>query len=202
MGRNNLPENYSESSWQGPGASTEENGFSDPQNLAMLLKAGGGDPSVKEYIRRMLMGQATSGPGSLFGQSNRAWASAAFNPPGADVRAGAGARSGGGGHMQGAMQRGSVPANSQRNPDYEAKLQDQRAARNRQSTLDQDYNQSQRMDQGRLSLLQQIMNKVGGGRSNTSSREEIFNNAGGPQVMQLHSQQSFSPQDLLQFLMR
>jgi hypothetical protein len=193
QGGNSTPRNAGHAA--GRGFATGGSGGLGAAQLAALMNAGGGDPAMRNYIAQTL-GQ-WRGP-YTYNLDKRA---AAFNPPGANIQPGVGghgsARTSGG-----AIQQGSFGMNlNHPSQQYQDRYNDERSARNRQTSLNQDFSNEQRMNNERLRLLHQIMGGVGG-RNSTSMREEVFNNAGGPQVMQLHSQQSFSPQDLLQFLMR
>lgn len=183
---------------QGQGGTGQMFSSLNPGLVAQLFAAGKGDPRILKYIQEKLM-SGLSRPGvSPMDRFEANKQAAAFNPSGANVSAGAGARSVGGNGSSGALSanRGSGPSRF-----FMDQYSDKRDAANRQTQMNQDFDQQHRTMQDRMSLLKQIMGGINGG-AGRSTTEQIFNNAGGPQVVKLHSTQSLSPQDLLQYLMR
>lgn len=182
------------------GSDARPKGF-QASDIAALLQAAGGDPHVQEYIRARLEGQATPAL-SYMGNFNRMKQAAAFNPDPAPVnRQG---RAAGGGSTHAGMPKVKPQGESYQ---FRDRYQDNRQFNNRQRSMNQDVDQADRMNQIKLSLLQKLMGQGGYAGSNMfktstdSTREELFNNAGGPQAVPLKqhtvTQNSFSPQDIL-----
>lgn len=175
----------------------------NPALIAQLVQAGQGDPRIMKYIQAKL----TSGlnrPGTDPRDRTEAmYQAAAFNEPGADVRGRPG-RPGGGGSSRSGMSQVKPQGESYQ---FRDRYQDNRQFNNRQRSMNQDVDQADRMNQIKLSLLQKLMGQGGYAGSNMfktstdSTREELFNNAGGPQAVPLKqhtvTQNSFSPQDIL-----
>lgn len=171
-------------------------------DIGSLIAQSQGDPRVMKMIQAILQAQ-TMGPRNAYASDQFGKMQAAFNPPGADPRPQTGNVAHG--SRGGAMKMGTYGADGQRNPDYENRLADERSARNRQTTLNQDYDQEGRMNQLKLSILQKLQG--GYGRSNMTNQtrvrdsQQVFNNAGAPQIVPIHEtetmSQGFSPQDIL-----
>lgn len=184
----------------GHGFSPQGSGGMGPEQLALLLKNGGGDPSVSAYIHDMLAQWA-----SPFNY-NASLKASRFNPPAAMP----GNPVGGTAHGQRTLgfTNGTNIDLGARKQRYEQGYQDKRGSANRQNTLDQDYRQAERMQNMKLALAQHILGQYG--RSNllkstsTHNYSQLFNNAGGPQVIPMSetttTQNSFSPQDILSLL--